>query len=548
MKSIRTFKINNGMPELKIKPSRIFIPDMKPNQTPDERARFLMKNYQYTEVIFTGATKYTMFNSNKEYPDGLYIIKDVKNKKLEHFFIIRHNGFEIIKQDNFYVCVANGFPKKAFPITKNVDGLFELAVQIELGILSDWKKSFKPMELLGLSKGILNKYIKDGSCPKRIQNVTALNNYLTFIKMKSKIDKEVQRRLKQEEEKIQEIKLSNLYFKIEAINNGMPELKIKPSKMFIPDMQLNQTTEQRAKFLMSKYSYFLCKFNDELIEYLKNDNNEKRMGLYIFLDENNNAKSYLFLTNKIGSYIIKQDSYYIFANNGNPIRAFDNLFDAHVQVNITDWENWKDSFNPFELLGITEEFFKKYIKFEVQPTNVKDIKLYNEYIEYAKKLPKLENTIKEKQFYKDMQRGIIKEGKEIQKSIHHISKLESLPLNKKIIIKKINIPQRDRSNVEFVLKRENYTCQNNRSHKTYRSGTTGQQLMHVHHLIPMKYQYLFDFSLDVPDNMFSLCPNCHDGIHHGDKSVIKEILTKLYNQRGYKLPLKLEHILELYYK
>lgn len=53
--------------------------------------------------------------------------------------------------------------------------------------------------------------------------------------------------------------------------------------------------------------------------------------------------------------------------------------------------------------------------------------------------------------------------------------------------------------------------------------------MEAHHLIPMEYYNYFDVSIDVEENIVSLCSNCHREIHHGkDASVI---VKKLYEQR-----------------
>ena len=44
------------------------------------------------------------------------------------------------------------------------------------------------------------------------------------------------------------------------------------------------------------------------------------------------------------------------------------------------------------------------------------------------------------------------------------------------------------------------------------------QFVEVHHLIPMEKQNDFEDSLDVPENIVALCPNCHRKIHLASKS------------------------------
>ena len=53
--------------------------------------------------------------------------------------------------------------------------------------------------------------------------------------------------------------------------------------------------------------------------------------------------------------------------------------------------------------------------------------------------------------------------------------------------------------------------------------------MEGHHLIPLEFEYLFPYSLDVEENVVSLCSVCHDEIHHCVN--YKELINKLYEER-----------------
>jgi len=66
---------------------------------------------------------------------------------------------------------------------------------------------------------------------------------------------------------------------------------------------------------------------------------------------------------------------------------------------------------------------------------------------------------------------------------------------------------------EALIKAE-YKCQLDPSHKTFISAYHGNNYVEAHHLIPLKYQDDFKYSLDVPGNIVSLCPNCHRLMHH----------------------------------
>ena len=45
----------------------------------------------------------------------------------------------------------------------------------------------------------------------------------------------------------------------------------------------------------------------------------------------------------------------------------------------------------------------------------------------------------------------------------------------------------------------------------------------------MAYQDDFEYSLDVEENIVSLCSNCHNEIHYGENA--KELIERLYFER-----------------
>ncbi|MCX3149315.1 HNH endonuclease, partial [Citrobacter freundii] len=73
---------------------------------------------------------------------------------------------------------------------------------------------------------------------------------------------------------------------------------------------------------------------------------------------------------------------------------------------------------------------------------------------------------------------------------------------------------------------------------------------HPHHIVPMSRQDAFDTSLDVEENIISLCCNCHKQIHLGQgyEDMLKEIYTarkRLLKKVG--IDISLENLI-LYYK
>lgn len=80
-----------------------------------------------------------------------------------------------------------------------------------------------------------------------------------------------------------------------------------------------------------------------------------------------------------------------------------------------------------------------------------------------------------------------------------------------------------------VLKLANHCCEYNREHKSFNRKKDGLPYMEAHHLIPMKYSDDFEYSLDIEENVVSLCSHCHNQIHYGEEW--EQILKGLYEQR-----------------
>ena len=96
-----------------------------------------------------------------------------------------------------------------------------------------------------------------------------------------------------------------------------------------------------------------------------------------------------------------------------------------------------------------------------------------------------------------------------------------------------------------------YQCENNRTHQTFTSPISGKQFMEAHHLVPMRFQEEFNYSIDVPENIICLCPNCHRAFHFGSNSDKKELIKRFYTSRKSRLAkrginLSLEELLKFY--
>lgn len=120
--------------------------------------------------------------------------------------------------------------------------------------------------------------------------------------------------------------------------------------------------------------------------------------------------------------------------------------------------------------------------------------------------------------------------------------------NEKTLIKIFN---RDSHISGTTIENANYLCEVNNTHKFFTSKTTQNNYVEAHHLIPLKYQDNFEFSLDVESNIVALCPVCHRLLHHSIFDEKKDILEKLYNERKNRLKscnilIELEELLKLY--
>jgi hypothetical protein len=88
---------------------------------------------------------------------------------------------------------------------------------------------------------------------------------------------------------------------------------------------------------------------------------------------------------------------------------------------------------------------------------------------------------------------------------------------------------RDRRRAINALAHAGYVCEIDPQHPTFIRKKSGKQYTEPHHLVPMSQQSRFPVSLDVEENIVSLCSTCHNHIHYGKGS--EELLKKLYAVR-----------------
>nr|WP_158588831.1 HNH endonuclease [Butyrivibrio sp. XB500-5] len=79
----------------------------------------------------------------------------------------------------------------------------------------------------------------------------------------------------------------------------------------------------------------------------------------------------------------------------------------------------------------------------------------------------------------------------------------------------IKVYPRDRQVAINALAHARYKCEIDNDHPTFIRKNSDKTYTEPHHLIPLAFQDQFDVSLDIEENIVSLCSTCHNEIHYG---------------------------------
>lgn len=93
-----------------------------------------------------------------------------------------------------------------------------------------------------------------------------------------------------------------------------------------------------------------------------------------------------------------------------------------------------------------------------------------------------------------------------------------------------DIPKRDPKRAADALAHARYQCEYNSNDRTFLR-KNGNPYTEPHHLIPISKYRDFEYSVDVMENIVSLCSHCHNLIHYGRFEDKESILEKLYEER-----------------
>ena len=81
-----------------------------------------------------------------------------------------------------------------------------------------------------------------------------------------------------------------------------------------------------------------------------------------------------------------------------------------------------------------------------------------------------------------------------------------------------------------ALARADYKCEVDGRHKTFKS-IANKPYTEAYHLVPVDMWYKFKNSLDIPENIVSLCSHCHNILKYGTEDEKYKVLIKLWEQR-----------------
>lgn len=91
-------------------------------------------------------------------------------------------------------------------------------------------------------------------------------------------------------------------------------------------------------------------------------------------------------------------------------------------------------------------------------------------------------------------------------------------------------PKRDAQKAANALQNSNYKCEYNKADRTFHR-KNGKSYTEPHHLIPISHYKDFMYSVDIEENIVSLCSYCHNLLHYGCMEEKEEVLYTLYKAR-----------------
>lgn len=138
----------------------------------------------------------------------------------------------------------------------------------------------------------------------------------------------------------------------------------------------------------------------------------------------------------------------------------------------------------------------------------------------GKEILEIDLVLDEEEFQERTQLGTVK-----------VPKKGKVPKKKKMNGSTSSSWWRDPDMAYTAISYAGFKCENNPSHETFKSAVTSEQFVEAHHLIPMEFQDEYEASIDVPENIISLCPNCHRAFHNSIDKTKTELVKKFFKAR-----------------
>ena len=91
---------------------------------------------------------------------------------------------------------------------------------------------------------------------------------------------------------------------------------------------------------------------------------------------------------------------------------------------------------------------------------------------------------------------------------------------------------RDKAVTANALILADFQCEVDSTHPSFIRRTLNANYTEAHHLVPLENHEEFRYSLDVEENVVSLCSNCHNCIHYGANSEREILIQTLYEKRN----------------
>ena len=90
---------------------------------------------------------------------------------------------------------------------------------------------------------------------------------------------------------------------------------------------------------------------------------------------------------------------------------------------------------------------------------------------------------------------------------------------------------RDKAVTANALILADFQCEVDSTHPSFTRRTLNTNYTEAHHLVPLENHEEFRYSLDVEENIVSLCSNCHNCIHYGANDEREPLIQNLYEKR-----------------